>query len=90
MSKLLCRCGKMLSDSTESNTLEFQVFDENAFLELRDGKYSESNRSFWECPKCGRLTFFAENGVTIARVYRPEPKRPGLGKFQTVLEKLGF
>jgi hypothetical protein len=84
MAKMLCRCGKLLSNSISPNDVELYVYtdSEHQAIYMSDGKLEDlplPKYDVWRCPECERIYFFEKNKVIKTYVLEPEPqvKTPG-------------
>jgi hypothetical protein len=79
MAKMLCRCGKTLSNSLCPNDVQLRVYTDSEFETIiqSDGKLEDlplPEYDVWRCPECKRIYFFEENKAVQTYVLEPEPK----------------
>ena len=77
MSRIYCKCGECISNSTNPN-IEFKIFSNEEWNNLIDRTengekpldFDGFTVYFWKCTKCSRLYFFENNKDDIKEIYK--------------------
>lgn len=79
MSRLKCKCGKLLSNS-ENPEIDYEVFSFDEWIQFADQVYecsdiigNNKNRiHFWKCDDCLRIYIFENDNDTPLQIYNIE------------------
>lgn len=78
MSRMVCRCGETLSNTSVPNDIELTVYTDKEWDEICNCESIEPWKiplptyDVWKCPKCGRIYVYKGDCETPIRVYKIE------------------
>ena len=82
MARMVCSCGKLLSNGQSPNDIELWVYTDREWDEMFSGidniepyRIPLPRREVWRCPKCESIYVFEHGKDKASVVYRPEKKQ---------------